>query len=64
MSKHLKNIDLFGYRISQSFSESGHTHKTLLGGFCSIFLYIFFIFFIALKMIILIQRNDDTINVT
>ena len=41
MKDKIKNIDIFGHPIQLNFDEKGITHKTILGGICTILYYIF-----------------------
>ena len=63
MKKGLKKIDLFGHEMRLNFNQKGGTHATYIGGFCSIFLYGFFIFFISLKAVTLLNRGDDKLGI-
>jgi hypothetical protein len=63
MMKTLKKIDLFGHTMTLNFNQKGKSHTTYIGGFCSIFLYAFFIFFISLKSVSLLKRQDDKLGI-
>lgn len=61
--KSLKKIDLFGHTMTLNFNQKGRTHTTYIGGFCSIFLYAFFIFFISRKSLQLLNREEDKLGI-
>ena len=60
----IRSIDLFGHQIAQNFNKKGNVHNTFIGGFCSIFLYAFFIAYVLLKMKILMYRENDNILIS
>lgn len=43
----IKDIDMFGHPIQLNFNNKGSTHNTVVGGFFSIFIRAFLLFYVA-----------------
>ena len=46
----IKDIDIFGHRISLKFNQHGDKHQTLMGGFLTIILYILGLIILIIKV--------------
>ena len=46
MSNVIKNIDMFGHPIEFNFNKRGTKHNTIVGGFVSIFIRSFLLFYV------------------
>ena len=62
MKNKIKNIDIFGHPIQLNFDEKGITHKTIIGGICTILYYIFIIGYTAYCFYKLIYHDQDSVN--
>ena len=58
ISGFLRNFDLFGYDINLNFNRRGKTHKTAVGGFFSLLVYMFIGFFVFTKVSTMINLQD------
>ena len=61
---HLKDHDLFGHAVVLNFNRGGDTHKTIIGGFFSLFVKLGMLFYIMLNVMKLVTFDDDKINLT
>jgi hypothetical protein len=46
----VKDQDFFGHPISWNFDKQGDSHNTLIGGIFSVFIKLFFLFFVTTKV--------------
>ena len=46
IKNHIKNHDLFGYRVDLNFNKRGHSHQTMIGGLISILLKVLIILYV------------------
>jgi len=60
MKDKIKSIDIFGHPIQLNFDEKGITHKTILGGICTILYYIFIIGYAAYCFYKLMYHAQDS----
>ena len=54
IKNHIKNHDLFGYRVDLNFNKRGHSHQTIIGGFISLLLkglIILYVWYLYSKMV-------------
>ena len=56
----VREQDMFGHIINLNFDRRGDSHKTLCGGFFSITLKSFLLFYFYLMMIKLVLKGNDT----
>ena len=56
----VREQDMFGHIINLNFDRRGDSHKTLCGGFFSITLKAFLLFYFYLMMIKLVLKGNDT----
>ena len=43
----IKDIDMFGHPIELNFNKKGSTHNTVVGGFFSIYIRMFLLFYVG-----------------
>ena len=57
---HIKNLDLFGYRLDFNYQKKGSEYKTTIGGLASIAIRLFVLFvFISRLNQLLFFKNPD-----
>ena len=59
LGNHVLDHDLFGHRIALNFNRGGDTHRTIVGGFFSIFIKIALTFYVFIKVVKLVSFGDD-----
>ena len=58
---HIKNLDLYGHPVELNFNKDGNTHKTILGGFVSIFVLAMYYYYIGINVKKMLFRENDTV---
>jgi len=63
---YIQERDMFGHTINLNFDKSGDSHKTLIGGLMSILIKfaIFTYVFLRFKMMIFLEADDNTAEVS
>ena len=56
--------DFFGHQVSLNFDKNGDTHNTIIGGFFSIFIRLFIMWYIVMNFYKLITYEDDNMQYT
>ena len=64
MLDYIKSHDLFGHKVELTFNKDGSEHKTLFGGFVSIFIKTFLLWYTTTLFIKMIFHQDDKITTT
>ena len=60
----IRKLDMFGHDVRLNFNNSGHLHKTFLGGLVSLFIKTFIALYVFLKVRSLVFALDDKVNLT
>ena len=61
VEEHLKKVDIFGHPIDLNFNQNGSRHKTVVGGFFSIFIKgaLLFVTIIILRRMFIYDDNKE-----
>ena len=62
VSEVIKSIDMFGQPIELNFNNSGSKHKTVVGGFCSIYIRMFLLFYVVYIFHQMFSYGNDTVR--
>ena len=57
----MKNRDLFGFPIQFHFDQNGSEHRTVVGGFVSILIKVFMIWYIYILVKIVVMKEGGDI---
>jgi hypothetical protein len=55
----IKQFDIFGYKLKLNFDKKGNEHRTFCGGLISLMIYLMFLCFVAIKLKIMFNYEDD-----
>ena len=61
LKTYIKDLDLYGHPVELNFNKDGKTHKTILGGFVSIFVIAMYYFYIGTNVKKMLLRESDTV---
>ena len=62
LPKKIKNTDNFGEEVKLNFDKNSKKHKTLIGGFLSIFIRIIMTWLILSKTITMVTKDNNQIS--
>ena len=60
----MREQDYFGHTVTLNFDRNGDTHKTIIGGFFSIFIKAFIIWYVYLNFYQLLTYGNDNMQYT
>ena len=58
----VRDIDMFGHRIELNFNNKGSMHKTIVGGFFSIYIRLFLLFYVIYVFQQMLTFGNDTVR--
>ena len=58
----IKSIDMFGHPIELNFNKSGSAHQTVVGGFFSIYIRLFLLFYVVSIFHRMFTYGNDTVR--
>ena len=58
----VRDIDMFGHRIELNFNNKGSEHKTIVGGFFSIYVRLFLLFYFVYVLNMMLTFDNDTLR--
>ena len=58
----IRDIDMFGHPIELNFNNKGSTHNTIVGGFFSIYIRMFLLFYVSYIFHQMFTYGNDTVR--
>ena len=62
MAESVREIDMFGHPTELNFNNKGSTHNTVIGGFFSIFIRAFLVFYVGYIFFQMFTYGNDTVR--